>query len=195
MNKKDMLELLQEKVCRCEKCPDLVASRRQTVFGEGNPDAKLVLVGEAPGKTEDETGRPFVGKSGELLNIMLGNIGLKREDVFILNTVKCRPEHNRAPLPEEAANCRPFLDLQLKVINPKIIVCLGAVAAKNLLNTQNSLNKMRGTWYNHANYKVRVTFHPAYLLRSPSEKSKAWEDFEAIKRGLLEWTGLTTSAG
>ena len=115
---------------------------------------------------------------------MLENIGLKREQVFILNVVKCHPDHNRVPSPEEAANCRPFLDLQLKVINPKIIVCLGAVAAKSLLNSQNPLNKLRNSWYNHGNSKVRVTFHPAYLLRNPAEKTKAWEDFEAIKKGL-----------
>jgi DNA polymerase len=193
MQKLEMLNLLKDKVCQCNKCPDLVESRRQHVFGEGNPNADIVFLGEAPGQTEDETGRPFVGKSGELLNVMLENINIKREDVYILNIVKCRPERNRNPFPEEAANCRPFLDLQLKVIRPKIIVCLGAVAAKNLLNSPESVNKLRGSWYNHANSKVRVTFHPSYLLRNPSDKAKAWEDFEVIKQGLIEWTGSTTS--
>lgn len=195
MHKREMLTLLQEKVCACSKCPELVNSRRQHVFGEGNPNADLVFLGEAPGRTEDETGRPFVGRSGELLNVMLENIGLRREEVYILNVVKCHPDNNRAPLPEEADNCRPFLDLQLKIIRPKIIVCLGLVAAKNLLKTQEPLNKLRNAWYNQANYKVRVTYHPAYLLRNPAEKSKAWADFEAIKKGLEEWTGSTTSVG
>lgn len=184
MMKLEMLNLLREKVCGCKKCPDLVNSRIQTVFGEGNADAKLVFLGEAPGSTENQTGRPFVGRSGELLDIMMANIGLKREDVFILNVVKCHPEHNRNPFPAEVDNCMPFLDLQLKIIRPKIIVCLGAVAAKNLLKTSESLNKLRGLWYNHGNSKVRVTYHPAYLLRSPAEKTKAWDDFEAIKEGM-----------
>lgn len=184
MKNQQKLDLLKQKVCECSKCPELVNSRRQHVFGEGNPNARLVFLGEAPGRTEDETGRPFVGRSGQLLDVMLGNIGLKRDDVYILNVVKCHPDNNRAPYPEEATNCRPFLDLQLKIINPKIIVCLGLVAAKNLLHTQNPLNKLRETWYNHDRAKVRVTFHPAYLLRNPSAKTEAWRDFETIKKGL-----------
>lgn len=180
MNRRQMLDMLQEKVCACSKCPDLTASRTQHVFGTGNPDAKIVFLGEAPGKTEDETGVPFVGKAGEVLNVLLTNCGLKREDVYILNTVKCRPERNRVPYPEERANCRSFLDLQLKVIGPRVIVCLGATAAQSLLNTKESVNNLRGSWYNYATAKVRVTFHPAYLLRNPSDKKRAWEDFQVI---------------
>lgn len=188
MQKQEMLRLIQEKVTVCTKCPDLVNSRRQTVFGEGNPNADIVFCGEAPGKTEDETGRPFVGRAGELLDILIQNCGWQRQDVFILNICKCRPEYNRTPTKEEADNCRPFLDLQLKVINPKIIVCLGATAAQNLLKTTDSVNKLRGLWYNyvnsHVNAKVRVTFHPAYLLRNPADKEKAWDDFREI---LNQW--------
>lgn len=147
----------------------------------GNPEAKLVFMGEAPGATENETGRPFVGKAGELLNILLENCGFKREEVYILNTVKCKPEHNRVPYPEERENCRPYLDLQLRVIAPKIIVCLGGTAANSLLNLTSSVNNLRGEWYNHGNARVRVTFHPSYLLRNPSDKQKAWEDFQTIK--------------
>lgn len=184
MNNQQKLDLLKEKVCDCSKCPELVASRRQHVFGEGDPNAQLVFCGEAPGRTEDETGRPFVGRSGKLLDVMLENIGLKREQVFILNTVKCHPDNNRAPLPEESANCRPFLDLQLKILDPKIVVCLGGVAAKNLLKTQQSLSNMRNRWYSLDKAKVRVTFHPAYLLRNPAAKADAWEDFKAIREAL-----------
>lgn len=125
-----------------------------------------------------------MGRSGKLLDVMLENIGLKREQVFILNTVKCHPDNNRAPLPEESANCRPFLDLQLKILDPKIVVCLGGVAAKNLLKTQQSLSNMRNRWYSLDKAKVRVTFHPAYLLRNPAAKADAWEDFKAIREAL-----------
>jgi DNA polymerase len=184
MKKSEALQMIQEKVCNCTKCPDLVASRRQTVFGSGNPGARLVFLGEAPGRTEDEEGIPFVGAAGKLLNIMLENYEMKREDVYILNVVKCHPEHNRVPSPEEAANCRPFLDLQLKVIKPKVIVCLGATAARNLLNTKDSVNNLRGSWYNYNEARVRVTFHPAYLLRNRAEKGKAWEDMKAVMEEL-----------
>lgn len=181
MNKAKRLQLLNEKVCNCTKCPDLVSSRTRTVFGEGNPNSRIVFCGEAPGRTEDELGRPFVGRAGELLNILLNNCGLNREDVYILNIVKCRPEYNRVPTPQESKNCRPFLDLQLKTISPKIIVCLGATAAQNLLGVKTAVNNLRGNWFDYNNSKVRVTFHPAYLLRNPSEKAKAWDDFQVIK--------------
>lgn len=195
MTKLQMLKMLKDKVCQCTKCPELVASRKQIVFDNidyensdlnsqlakgGNPNADLVFLGEAPGRTEDEIGKPFVGKAGQLLDVLISNIGLRREDVYILNVVKCHPDNNRAPYPEEAANCRPFLDLQLKVIHPRIIVCLGGVAAQNLLNTKDGVNRLRGSWYNYANAKVRVTFHPAYLLRNPKEKQQAWADFGVI---------------
>lgn len=179
-----MLALLNEKVCKCEKCPELVSSRRQTVFGEGSPNTRIVFMGEAPGRTEDREGRPFCGDSGRLLDNIIKACGWGREDVFILNTVKCHPEHNRAPSKEEAANCRPFLDLQLKVIRPEVIVCLGGVAAQNLLQTDLSVNNLRNSWYSYTNgdftAKVRVTFHPAYLIRNPKDKDKAWEDMQAV---------------
>lgn len=188
MEKSEMLTLLKERVCQCEKCPDLVASRRQTVFGEGNPNSPIVFCGEAPGKNEDEQGRPFVGRAGELLNIIIEKCGWKREDVY----VKCHPDHNRVPTDEESANCRPFLDLQLKVINPKVIVCLGATAAQNLLKTKEAVSKLRNAWYNYntgtVNAKVRVTFHPAYLLRNPAEKTKVWDDMQAVLAELKNGT-------
>jgi uracil-DNA glycosylase len=180
MQKSEMLTLLDQKVCACTKCPDLVASRKQTVFGEGNPDATVVFMGEAPGRTEDEEGRPFCGQAGKLLDNIIKSCGWERQDVYILNTVKCHPEHNRVPSPEEATNCRGFLDLQLKVINPKIIVCLGATAAQSLLNINQPVSKLRNSWYHYLKAKVRVTFHPAYLLRNPKEKTKTWEDMQAV---------------
>jgi uracil-DNA glycosylase len=191
MLKTEKLELLQQKVCSCTKCPDLVASRTQTVFGEGNPNTRLVFLGEGPGKNEDQQGRPFVGKAGQLLDNIIQACGWKREDVFILNVVKCRPEHNRVPTPAEAANCRPFLDLQLKIIRPEIIVCLGATAAQNLLSTNISVTRLRGSWYDYINgdmkARVRVTLHPAYLLRNPKAKPDCWQDMQAVieelKRG------------
>lgn len=182
-----MLEMVQEKIRQCTKCPELVQNRINTVPGEGNTNAKLVFIGEAPGATENQTGRPFVGKAGQLLDVLLENCGIKRDEVFILNTICCKPEHNRIPYHDEMANCRPFLDLRLKVIDPRIIVCLGATAAKSLLGETNSVNNLRNEWYNYGNARVRVTFHPSYLLRNPADKKKAWDDFQVIKeayRGL-----------
>jgi uracil-DNA glycosylase family 4 len=184
MTNQEKLNLLKEKVCNCSKCPDLVLSRTQHVFGEGNPNTNLVFLGEAPGSSEDKSGRPFVGKSGKLLDIFIESIGLKREEVYILNCLKCHPEWNRNPTQEELKNCRPFLDLQIKVINPKIIVCLGNYAAQTLLGKQDSVNSLRGSWYNYGNARARVTFHPAFILRNPAEKTKAWEDFQEIQREL-----------
>lgn len=195
MQKIQMLQMLNEKVCNCTKCPDLVASRSRTVFGEGNHDTRVVFCGEGPGKTEDQEGRPFVGKAGQLLDGIIKSCGWKREDVYLLNAVKCRPEYNRTPWPQEAANCRPFLNLQLKIIRPDIIVCLGATAAQNLLGVTDGVNKLRNSWYNYTNgpvkAKVRVTFHPAYLLRNPDDKPKVWDDMKAV---LAELTSSSTAS-
>jgi DNA polymerase len=184
MNKSDMLELIGEKVCNCTKCPELTASRTQTVLGEGNPDADLVFVGEGPGKREDATGRPFVGDAGKLLDNILKACGLERESVYICNAIKCRPEYNRTPWPQEVQNCRSFLNLQMRVISPKVIVCLGNSAAQSVLETKDGVNKLRGSWYSHGTAKVRVTFHPAYLLRSPDKKADVWEDMQEVLRVL-----------
>lgn len=194
MTKTEMLTLLGNKVRLCEKCPDLVASRRQPVFGEGSSNTRIVFMGEAPGRTEDKEGRPFCGESGRLLDNIIKACGWRREDVYILNTVKCHPDWNRTPTQEEACNCRPFLDLQLKIIRPEIIVCLGAVAAQNLLGTTESVNQLRNRWHEYSHppvqAKVRVTFHPAYILRNPADKSKVWEDMKAV---LGELDGCTTT--
>lgn len=184
MTKGDMLTLLGSKVHTCEKCPDLVASRRQPVFGEGDPNARVVFMGEAPGRTEDKENRPFCGESGRLLDNIIKACGWRREDVYILNTVKCHPDWNRTPTPEETCNCRPYLELQLKIIRPRIIICLGAVAAQNLLGTTESVNSLRSRWHEYSHppvrAKVRVTFHPAYILRNPADKGKIWEDMKAV---------------
>ena len=183
MNKSDMLQTLEEKVCDCTKCPELATNRTNTVFGEGNPDADLVFVGEGPGKREDATGRPFVGDAGKLLDNILAACELNRDEVYICNAIKCRPEYNRTPWPQEVQNCRPFLNLQLRVIKPKVIVCLGNAAAQVVLEKE-GVNKLRGTWYSLGTAKVRVTFHPAYLLRNPEKKSEVWEDMQEVLRVL-----------
>lgn len=179
---------IADKVSRCKKCQELVVNRIKTVPGEGNPNAKIVLIGEGPGQSEAEQGIPFVGRAGKLLNNILQACNLKREEVYILNIVKCRPPGNRTPLPEEVKNCRPFLDLQLKVIRPTYIVCLGAVAAQNLLAVTTPISVLRGEWreYRCPEYtaKVLCTYHPSYLLRNPSAKKDTWEDMKMLLKDL-----------
>lgn len=174
---------LQARVAACQACPELVANRSQTVFGVGNPEAGLLVIGEAPGADEDRQGEPFVGRAGKLLNNMLLAIGLKREAVYIANILKCRPPNNRDPGLAEAASCEPFLKRQIELIQPKIILVVGRIAAQNLLKTDTAIGKMRGNAYHYGDTKIPVvvTYHPAYLLRSPSEKRKSWED---LKRAL-----------
>lgn len=176
------LEILQEEVCGCTRCPELVASRTQTVFGVGNPQARLCFFGEAPGADEDRQGEPFVGKAGQLLTKILEACSLRREDIYILNTLRCRPPKNRNPLPEEIANCRPFFERQLEVIQPEFICCLGAVAARALLETTTPVGKLRGKFHEFRGAKVLVTYHPAYLLRNPSMKRETWEDMKLLMR-------------
>lgn len=175
-----MLDTLKEKVCQCTKCPDLNEIRTNYVFGEGNQNSSVIFIGESPGSKENETGRPFVGKAGELLDELFKNCNIKREEVYILNTIKCHPENNRNPYPTEIENCRPYLNLQLKIINPKIIVCLGLIAAKNLLKTDEPLNKLRNKWFEYNQAKVLVTYHPSFILRSPSFRPKIESDFTKI---------------
>jgi len=176
------LEVLREEVAACSLCHELASTRTQTVFGVGNPQARLCFLGEAPGGDEDRLGEPFVGKAGQLLNRILGACQLEREDVYILNVLKCRPPGNRNPTPSEAQNCRKFLDRQLQLIQPEFICCLGAVAAQNLLNTETSIGRLRGSFHEYQGIKVLCTYHPAYLLRNPSAKKDTWDDMKLLMR-------------
>jgi DNA polymerase len=176
------LEVLSREVASCTRCEELARTRTQTVFGVGNPNARLCFLGEAPGADEDRHGEPFVGRAGQLLNKIIEACRMKREDVYICNILKCRPPGNRNPLPAEAANCRGFLDRQLELLAPEFICCLGAVAAQNLLATQQTIGKLRGSVHSYRSAKVVCTYHPAYLLRNPSAKKDAWEDMQLLMR-------------
>ena len=168
---------LKGAVKHCIAC-DLHSTRKNTVFGVGNEQADWMIIGEAPGAEEDRQGEPFVGRAGQLLNNMLLAIGLKREQVYIANILKCRPPNNRDPRPEEVVKCEPYLKRQVELINPKIILAVGRIAAHNLLKTDTSLSRLRGQCFHYGNNDTPlvVTYHPAYLLRSPREKRKAWQD-------------------
>lgn len=176
------LEVIQQEVAGCTRCDELARTRTQTVFGVGDPNARLCFLGEAPGADEDRTGEPFVGRGGQLLTKIIEACRLKREDVYILNMIKCRPPGNRNPLPNELTNCRGYLDRQLDLIRPEFICCLGAVAAQNLLGTTVSIGKLRGKFHNYRGAKVVCTYHPAFLLRSPSFKKETWEDMKLLFR-------------
>ncbi|MFB3815319.1 MAG: uracil-DNA glycosylase family protein [Terriglobales bacterium] len=178
------LRAIREDLGDCTRCPLHKQGRRQIVFGTGNPDADLMFIGEAPGADEDIQGEPFVGRAGQLLNNMIAAMGLKREDVYIANIIKCRPPGNRTPLPEECATCSPFLLRQIDVIQPKAIVALGAVAAKTLLGLNQPMNQFRGHWYEFRGIPLLVTFHPAYLLRNPPAKKDAWQDLQMVMKRL-----------
>jgi DNA polymerase len=170
-------------VAKCTRCAELAATRTQTVFGVGNPYARLVFCGEAPGADEDREGEPFVGRAGKLLTKIIENgMKLRRADVYILNILRCRPPDNRNPLPKEAANCREYLDRQLEIIQPEFICCLGAVAAQNLLHTADSIGRLRGKVLDYQGIKVVCTYHPAYLLRTESAKARTWEDIQLLMR-------------
>ena len=161
--------------------PGLGANRTQTVFGVGNPHAKLVFVGEAPGADEDRQGEPFVGRAGQLLtDIITKGMKLRREDVYIMNILRCRPPDNRTPLPPEAANCREYLDAQLAIIQPQFLCCLGACAAQNLLNVDTPIGKLRGRMIDFNGIKVLCTYHPAYVLRNPPAKRQVWDDIQIL---------------
>ena len=173
---------LRSDVIPCTRCK-LHQGRRTAVFGEGNPRARVLFVGEAPGAKEDQTGRPFVGPAGQLLDrIIEGAMGLRREDVFIANVNKCRPPNNRAPAPDEVAACLPFLKRQVEILQPDVIVCLGRTAAQNLLGSSESTTAMRRRQHEYSNTPVIVTWHPAYLLREPSRKRETWEDIKTVNR-------------
>lgn len=173
------LETLANKVAGCTICP-LHAGRTQTVFGTGSPAARLMFVGEAPGRDEDLQGEPFVGRAGELLTRIIEAMGLARRDVYIGNIAKCRPPENRAPMPEEMAACLPYLEQQIALIRPEVIVALGKVALEGLLNVKEGITRVRGRWLAYRGIPVMPTFHPAYLLRNPSAKREVWEDMKAV---------------
>ncbi|HEV8618602.1 MAG TPA: uracil-DNA glycosylase [Candidatus Udaeobacter sp.] len=197
-NKAELLAPIRERVRVCRKCAHLACSRTQTVFGVGNPDAELMFIGEAPGVDEDRQGEPFVGRAGQLLTRIIETMGLIREEVYIANILKCRPDTpagsfgNRPPTPLEMQTCRPYLVEQIDIIQPKVLVALGAVAVEGLLGTRATMRELRGRWHSYNGTPLMITYHPAYLLRNqaPSEKRKVWEDMlqvlERLERSITE---------
>ncbi len=187
-NKIEKLRAVQKRVSVCIKCPNLASSRTQTVFGVGNPDADVMFVGEAPGADEDAQGEPFVGRAGQLLTKIIKAMGFPREEVYIANVLKCRPDTpgskfgNRPPTPREMQTCKPYLMEQIDIIQPKVLVALGAVAVEGLLGTRAPMRELRGRWNSFDGTPLMVTYHPAYLLRNqaPSEKRKVWEDMMLV---------------
>lgn len=177
------LSQLAASVRHCDRCR-LHQGRTQVVFGTGDPKADLVFVGEAPGRDEDLQGEPFVGAAGQLLNRIIEAIGLRREQVYLLNVVKCRPPQNRNPQPDEVAACRPILQAQLDCLRPRVICALGAFAAQALLHTEERISRLRGRFHQLGAIKVMPTYHPAYLLRNPQDKRAVWQDMQAVRRAL-----------
>jgi uracil-DNA glycosylase len=174
------LEALRAHIGDCQRCK-LAPHRTQIVFGVGNPRARLVFVGEAPGRDEDLKGEPFVGRAGQLLTeIITKGMRLRREDVYIANVIKCRPPENRNPEPDEVATCEPFLVRQLGLIGPEVIVALGKFAVQSLLRSKAPITQLRGRWYDYHGIKLMPTFHPAYLLRNPADKRLVWEDIQKV---------------
>jgi DNA polymerase len=196
--KAEMLATVRERVAACTKCAHLACSRTQTVFGVGNPNADLMFIGEAPGADEDQQGEPFVGRAGQLLTRILKAMNFAREDVYIANILKCRPDipagsfGNRPPTPKEMQTCRPYLVEQIDIIQPRVLVALGAVAVEGLLGTRAAMRELRGRWHIYNSIPLMITYHPAYLLRNqaPSEKRKVWEDMlqvlERLERPISE---------
>lgn len=180
-----VLDRLRGDVAECTRCV-LHETRTQTVFGVGDPAARLMIIGEAPGADEDAQGKPFVGRAGQLLNAMLAAIGLEREQVFIANILKCRPPRNRDPRPEEVASCSGYLNSQIDAVSPELILAVGRIAAQNLLQVTTPIGKLRGREHVHpaTGTPMLVTYHPAYLLRSPREKRKSWDDLKRVARHL-----------
>jgi uracil-DNA glycosylase family 4 len=175
----DTLEKIREDLGECTRCR-LHEQRNKIVFGQGNPRAELVFVGEGPGHDEDLQGLAFVGRAGKLLTQMIEAMGLTREQVYICNVVKCRPPENRKPEDDEVATCSPYLYRQLDAIAPKAIVCLGGTAAQALLKTKDSISRFRGVWFDFRNTKLLATYHPAYLLRNPAAKGEVWKDLQKV---------------
>jgi DNA polymerase len=180
--RRQALEVLAATVATCTRCPGLAATRTQTVFGVGAPGVELCFIGEAPGADEDRQGEPFVGAAGQLLDKIIAACGLKREEVYICNIIKCRPPGNRTPLPDEAANCREYLEAQLDLVRPRFICALGGTAAQNLLGTTKTLGQLRRQFHDYRGIPVLCTYHPAFLLphRNPAKKKDVWEDMKLL---------------
>ena len=176
------LTVLAEQVSHCTRCPELAATRTQTVFGVGPVPAEILFVGEAPGADEDRQGEPFVGAAGQMLNRIIVGCELRRDEIYICNILRCRPPGNRQPKPNEAANCREYLERTIDLVGPKVIVCWGTVAAQNLLQTSTGITRLRGQFYDFRDIPVLCTFHPAALLegRSPEKKKDVWEDMKMM---------------
>ncbi len=180
---RDSLDAIQAELHNCRRCK-LWRNRKNIVFGEGDPHARLLFIGEAPGFDEDREGRPFVGAAGQLLTRIIQAMTLNRDDVYIGNIIKCRPPQNRNPMPEEIDACRPFLERQIKTIDPEYICTLGAVAAQTLLQTNRPISHLRGRFYDYRGVKIMPTYHPAYLLRNPGEKRAVWNDIQKLMKAL-----------
>jgi DNA polymerase len=183
--KSGTLEMVRNELGDCQRCP-LGRSRRNLVFGEGNPNGKIVFVGEAPGADEDDQGRPFVGRAGQLLTRIISAMKLSRDDVYICNILKCRPPANRNPVPDEIRACEPFLVKQIQAINPEVICALGTFAAKTLLKTDVAITVLRGRFHSYHGIALMPTYHPAYLLRNPGAKKPVWEDMQMVMKRLEE---------
>ena len=182
------LESFRNDICDCQKCP-LGATRNKFVFGVGNPEADILLIGEAPGADEDRQGEPFVGRAGKLLDKILEAIGFTRDHIYIANILKCRPPGNRDPQPAEMDECFPYLEQQIRLIRPHFICALGRIAAQRLLKVKTPLGKMRGQWFERYGAKVMVTYHPAALLRFPDYKRDTWEDVQRLREAYDELKG------
>jgi len=182
---KEDLQSVRDWIGDCQRCK-LASGRRTIVFGQGSPDARLMFVGEAPGAEEDEQGLAFVGRAGQLLTKIIEAMGLRREDVFIANIIKCRPPQNRNPEPDEIMSCQPFLEKQIEIIRPKVIVGLGKFAGQWLLKTAEPISRIRGRLGSYNGIRVLSTYHPAFLLRNPSAKKEVWEDMKLVRSLLSE---------
>ena len=180
--KSESLDNFADGIKDCRKCRVLASGRKQIVFGSGNPNADVVVVGEAPGADEDEQGKPFVGRAGKLLTDILKAINFTREEIFICNILKCRPPDNRNPLPDEIENCEPYLFKQLEMIKPKLILAVGTFASQTLLRSKEPLGKLRGRFHVYKGIKMMVTYHPAALLRNPNWKKPTWEDVQLFRK-------------
>jgi DNA polymerase len=180
-----VLNDLKAQVAACRKCPQLAETRTQTVFADGTPGARLMFIGEAPGADEDRIGLPFVGRAGQLLTDMITKgMGLRREDVYIANILKCRPPENRDPTLEECSNCLPYLERQIEILRPEFLCLLGRTAVSNLLETTLSMGRLRGKWYRYRGIPTLATYHPSYLLRNPASKKDAWEDLQMLMNAM-----------
>lgn len=178
------LRAIRDDIGDCTRCRLAKQGRKQIVFGVGNPRAELMFIGEAPGADEDQQGEPFVGRAGQLLNNMIKAMGLRREEVYIANIIKCRPPGNRTPERDECDTCSPFLMQQIAAIKPKVLVALGAVAAKTLLAINAPMSELRGKWYDFHGTRLAITYHPAFLLRDPRQKKEAWKDLQRVMKDL-----------